>query len=189
MATRALIGIIEGTEIKGIYCHHDGYCAEISEGRDGGRASISYGLGKKLLDHYKTREIVLALIKEGGASIVGITPEGEGIKDILVETGQKTYEELIFNTSFRPNPNYSVFYHREMGRELEIITAEYTGANAVEALNEAYGVSNIEFIYIFENGHWKIYEIENDDETLTITGGMYVSEYIAAKEQEFEALK
>jgi len=89
MSTRALIGIQNksGKSIKYIYAHNDNYLE---------------GVGKTLLDHYKTRQKVFRLIALGDASWVGprINPRAS--------------REHSFN---KPQRDVSVFYTRDRGDE------------------------------------------------------------------------
>lgn len=113
MSTRCRIGIEnEDKTITSIYCHHDGYLA---------------GVGATLLDHYKDKEKIYALMKLGDMSSLGIEP---------IEKIDRIHSEEacdIYSTQEEKYP---------------------AKTRSLEQTIERFKHSDQEFLYIFKDGKW-----------------------------------
>ena len=126
MATRSNIGIVnQDGSITGIYCHYDGYTEYV---------------GKILLNHYTTADIVNELLKLGNLSQ-------------LCENVNPT-ETHTFD---KPQDGVCVAYGRERGeKDQEAIVFEDLGEFEDSAKN-----SWADYQYLFEDGKWSYRNVNN----------------------------
>lgn len=131
MSTRSFIGYKEGeNKYKGIYCHFDGY--------------IKQGVGETLLTHYQDEGKVKKLIALGDLSSLGEMPESDPILwDIKLDCS------LYRSMSKKFCKAYS-------DRDPSEKTAAGNFRSRDAFIKEGIKVSN-GFIYLFEDGKWKIY--------------------------------
>ena len=120
MATRSTISLVtEKGTVKTIYCHWDGYLSNN---------------GKKLFEHYNTKELVNQLIQLGSLS---------SLHETITPTEGHTFE--------KPIEAICVAYHRDRGEEL-VINEFHSIENYVLALST--NRIGEEFNYIFKDGEW-----------------------------------
>ena len=126
MATRSNIAIVnQDKSISSIYCHWDGYPEYV---------------GKLLLNHYTTADIVNELLKLGNLSI-------------LAENVNPT-ESHTFD---KPQDRVCVAYGRERGeKDQEAIVFEDLGEFEDSAKN-----SWADYQYLFDNGKWSYRNVNN----------------------------
>lgn len=126
MATRSNIGIVnEDGSITGIYCHYDGYPEYV---------------GKMLLNHYTTSDIVNGLMNLGDLSI---------LSENMNPTGSHSFNN--------PQKGVCVAYGRDRGE---------TGTNSrtFEDLGEfedSASNSWADYQYLFDNGKWSYRNVNN----------------------------
>lgn len=100
MSSHAYIGIKEGTTIRAIYCHYDGYISEV---------------GMKLKKYYKDLATVTKLIDLGSISTLGSTI-GE-----KVDFDKYTSFINMYELEKSGKQLQTVAYHRDRGESLEIL--------------------------------------------------------------------
>ena len=119
MATRSNIAIVnQDKSISSIYCHWDGYPEYV---------------GKLLLNHYTTSDIVNELLKLGNLSNL-----------------DKNVNPTETHTFDKPQDGVCVAYGRERGeKDQEAIVFEDLGEFEDSASN-----SWVDYQYLFDNGKW-----------------------------------
>ena len=126
MATRSNIAIVnEDKSISSIYCHWDGYPEYV---------------GKLLLNHYTTSDIVNELLKLGNLS-----------------TLDKNVNPTDIHTFDKPQSGVCIAYGRERGeKDQEAIVFEDLGEFEDSARN-----SWADYQYLFDNGKWSYRNVNN----------------------------
>ena len=126
MATRSNIAIVnEDKSISSIYCHWDGYPEYV---------------GKILLNHYTTSDIVNELLNLGNLS----------------QLCEKLYSTDI-HTFDKPEEGVCIAYGRERGeKDQEAIVFEDLGEFEDSASN-----SWADYQYLFDNGKWSYRNVNN----------------------------
>ena len=121
MSTRSRIAItLPNGHYKSVYCHWDGY---------------PEGVGRKLVEHYNSEELAIALINLGGISSLraALSPPDGSI-----------------HTIDNPLPDVTIAYRRDRGdNDMDaVVSVNFTALTAL-ALN-----SWAEFLYVFDHGRW-----------------------------------
>ena len=126
MATRSNIAIVnQDKSISSIYCHWDGYPEYV---------------GKMLLNHYTTSDIVNELLKLGNLS---------NLDKNLYSTDIHTFD--------KPEEGVCIAYGRERGeKDQEAIVFEDLGEFEDSASN-----SWADYQYLFEDGKWSYRNVNN----------------------------
>lgn len=126
MATRSNIAIVnQDKSISSIYCHWDGYPEYV---------------GKMLLNHYTTADIVNELLKLGNLS---------NLDKNLYSTDIHTFD--------KPEEGVCIAYGRERGeKDQEAIVFEDLGEFEDSASN-----SWADYQYLFEDGKWSYRNVNN----------------------------
>lgn len=124
MSTAAIIGIKRGRTIRSIYCHNDGDL---------------FGVGV-ILDHeYNYESKIEKLIEGGDISSLGI-----------LLTPDPLYDHSFDN----PQPEVTVFYHRDRGDKWE--DCQPMEASTIKLFTNQIG---IQYYYLFDTSvqAWKVY--------------------------------
>ena len=115
MSTAAIIGIKRGRTIRGIYCHNDGGI---------------FGVGAILNQEYTYEAKVQELIEGGDISSLGI-----------LLTPDPLYDHSFDN----PQPEVTVFYHRDRGDKWE--DCQPMEASTIKLFTNQIG---IQYYYLFD---------------------------------------
>ena len=128
MATRSNIGIVnEDGSITGIYCHYDGYPEYV---------------GKMLLNHYTTSDIVNGLMNLGDLSILS--------ESLYSTTGINLYSDNNRHTFDNPQKGVCVAYGRDRG-EQNVDSVIYEDLGQYE---DMAADTLAEYQYLFEDSKW-----------------------------------
>ena len=128
MATRSNIGIVnEDGSITGIYCHFDGYPEYV---------------GKMLLNHYTTSDIVNGLMNLGNLSILS--------ESLYSTTGINLYSDNNRHTFNNPQDGVCVAYGRDRG-EQNVDSVKYEDLGQYE---DMAADTLAEYQYLFDDGKW-----------------------------------
>ncbi len=128
MSTRALIGVYDGTNLKIIYNHSDGYPA---------------WLGKMLLIHYNSVERATALINLGAVSCV--------YERLAPNSGE------MHSFDHRAN-GVTIAYARDRGQEKLISQYTVSSAAAAMRQMKACSDIDIDYEYLYDTAAQKWYE-------------------------------
>ena len=124
MSTRSVIGLqLDNNKYKTIYCHNDGYLN---------------GVGKKLINNYKSKEDVEKLLELGDLSSLGNIP--------VSDPSQWDLDMWISDLSKDELSNKCVSYRDRGDKDIEPKTS-----TSLKDIIEKY---DAEFIYIFKDGRW-----------------------------------
>ena len=128
MATRSNIGIVNlDDSITAIYCHWDGYPEYV---------------GKMLLNHYNTDDIVNGLMNLGNLSILS--------ESLHSTTGINLYSDNNRHTFNNPQDGVCVAYGRDRG-EQNVDSVIYEDLGQYE---DMAGDTLAEYHYLFDDGKW-----------------------------------
>lgn len=133
MSSHAYIGIKEGTTIRAIYCHYDGYISEV---------------GIKLKKYYKDLATVTKLIDLGSISMLGSTI-GE-----KVDFDKYTSFINMYELEKSGKQLQTVAYHRDRGESLEIL--DFDSVNSYIEFAKSEGD-----IYLYDKV-WYHYDEDNN---------------------------
>ena len=124
MSTAAIIGIKRGRTIRSIYCHNDGDL---------------FGVGVVLDQEYDYEAKIEELIKGGDISSLGI-----------MLTPDPLYDHSFDN----PQPEVTVFYHRDRGDDWE--DCQPMEVSTIKSFTNQIG---IQYYYLFDTSvqAWKVY--------------------------------